>query len=108
MGLAHAGRAQKDQVLGPLHKGTPGEFLHLLAAHARLEGEVELLQALLLGEPGQAKQSVRRPPIGGFGLGHQDLLQELGVGELPSDRLLCLFLIFVPSTTAKKSASAPM
>jgi hypothetical protein len=46
IGLAHAGRAEEDDILGTLDEAEAGELADLLAVDRGLKIEVELIQAL--------------------------------------------------------------
>ena len=65
VGLAHAGRPQKDQVLpvgDPAHRR---EFLDLLGVDRGLVGEVEALQCLDEGQPGHPGGHLGAPVTAG-------------------------------------------
>ena len=53
MGLAHARRAQEEDVLAIGHEAHGGQLSHLALVDGRLKGEVELVQGLGEGEMGQ-------------------------------------------------------
>jgi hypothetical protein len=54
--LADPGQAQPDHVLGPFDEGAACEFGHLPLVQRRLEGEVEVLEALAEGQRGVAHE----------------------------------------------------
>jgi hypothetical protein len=87
VGLAHAGRAEQDDVLGPLHEAQARQLSDDLAVDRRLEVEVELLQGLDPGKPGEFEATLDPPLIATPPLGLQVLGQEALVVEIPLGRL---------------------
>ena len=76
MCLAGPGRAQQDHVLLGVQEVELPEVLDHLLLDRALEGEVELLERLVGGEPGGADP---QPPAGGLARG--DLGREQRLGE---------------------------
>ena len=70
------GRAKRDDALLGVQEVELPEVLDHLLLHAALEGEVKLLQGLVLREPGGADP---QPPAGGLPGG--DLGREQRLGE---------------------------
>ena len=90
MGLADAGRAEQDDVLGALDEAQAGELAHLLAVDRGLEVEVELVQALGPRQPGQLEPAldpalVPAPPLGLQGFGEKALVVEVPFGRVLAD-----------------------
>src|SRR5262245_2672165 len=88
MGLPDAGRAEDHQVLGVLDEVTGAQRLDLLLVEGGLVAEVEALQALDEGEAGQL--SAHADVLGGLGgdLLGEDLVEEVGIGNLPGGGVL--------------------
>ncbi len=87
MRLAHARRAEQHDVLGALDEAQAGELAELLAVDRRLKVEVELVQALDPGQPGQLEAAldaalVPAAPLGLQGLGEEALVVEVALGRV--------------------------
>jgi len=87
VGLADAGRAEQDDVLGALDEAQAGELPDLLAVDRGLEVEVELIEALDPGQPGQLEAALDAalmppPPLGLQGLGEEALVVEIALGRV--------------------------
>lgn len=90
VGLAHAGRTEQDDVLGALDEAQAGELAHLLAIDRGLKVEIELVQALDPGQPGQLETAldaalVPAAPLGLQGLGEEALVVEIALGGVLAD-----------------------
>src|SRR5215831_10899609 len=90
MRLADAGRAEQDDVLGALDEAETSQLADLLAIDRRLKVEIELLQALHPGEPGELEAAlhpalVPAAPLGLEGLGEKALVVEIALGRVLAD-----------------------
>src|SRR5215831_5067009 len=90
MRLADAGRAEQDDVLGALDEAETSQLADLLAIDRRLKVEIELLQALHPGEPGELEAAlhpalVPAAPLGLEGLGEKALVVEVALGRVLAD-----------------------
>jgi len=92
MGLADAGRAEQDDGLGALDEAQAGQLADLLAVDRRLKVEIELLEALHPGEPGELEAAlhpalVPAAPLGFEGLGEKAFVVEVTLGRVLADSI---------------------
>jgi hypothetical protein len=77
VGLAGSGWSEQDHVLFGVEEVELAEVLDHLLLHAALEGEVELLQRLSGGEPGELDPALAAVSLAGLDLGREQRLGEL-------------------------------
>ena len=82
MCLANAGRADQQTVGFLLDEPEGREVLDEPAVEGGLRGEVELLECLVGGEPGEPHPAVEAALLAGGDLGREQVVQELGVARL--------------------------
>jgi hypothetical protein len=95
--LAHAGRAEHDHVVCPLHEAHAGEFADLAPIQAGLKLEVELHKRLQPGEASLAQPKLRASlvatlPFGLRRLGQESLAARPAVARRANDRAIGLAL----------------
>lgn len=88
VGLAHPGRPEQDDVLGPLDETEAGQLAHDLAVQTGLEGEVKLVEGLDPGEACEGQPGLDALEMAPRPLGREGLGEELLVGKIPFGRLL--------------------
>jgi hypothetical protein len=86
--LAHARRAEDDDVVGPLHEAYAGEFADLTPVEARPELDVELIQRLEPGEASLAQPDLNASLVTSLPFGLQRLNEKGLVIHLALRRLL--------------------
>ena len=79
MRLADAGRAEQQNVLLAFQEGQTGQLVQLAFVDRGLEGEVELVQALVIGEVCPLRLQADVAAVLGLALGLERLLEEVQI-----------------------------
>ena len=77
VGLAHAGRAEKDDIFSVPQKAHGSEFINLALVDGGLKGKVKVVQGLLDGESGHLDLLFVGAFAFGFGLFSKDVIENL-------------------------------
>ena len=84
-GLAHSRRPEEGHVGAALHEGKTGKVLDLAPVEIGLEGEIELIERLLVGKPGELERVSKSLAFPDARLLLQDKIEEFEIAD--ADRI---------------------